>query len=316
MLSRVADNLYWINRYLERAENTARILVVNLSQMLDETPETAELRWERALESLSQEPRQPSDAYEIARWLTFDRDASASILSCIAEARENARQVREQISSEMWEQLNGLFHLLNSQQTGSAWRDEPHDFYHGVVKDSLHQFQGVTEATLDRSEGWHFMQIGRFIERAINTLKLVDAHFIPDDSPLGYMDLSYLEWVGLLRSCTSLESYTRVYSASLQPERVAEYLLLNAESPRSVRFAADRINESILAITSLTGTRRSARVKRLSGRLQAQLDYGTIDEIMAEGIHAYLLSVRRQCEQIHDAIYQSYIHPGEAPIVA
>ncbi len=316
MLSRVADNLYWMNRYLERAEHTARILVVNLSQMLDETQETAELRWDRVLESLSQEPVNTADAYAIAGRLTFDREVPASILSCIAGARENARQVREQISSEMWEQLNRLFHTLNTKRMSQTWRDESYDFYHGVVKDSLHEFQGVTEATLNRSEGWHFMQLGRFIERAINTVKLLDAHFIPDGSALGYVDLSYLEWVGLLRSCTSLESYTRVYSASLRPERVAEYMLLNEASPRSMRFAADRINESILAITAVTGQRRSARVKRLAGRLQAQLDYGTIDEIMEDGIHTHLRSVRRQCEQIHSGIYQCYINSVEAPIIA
>ncbi|EFO78973.1 hypothetical protein OSCT_3174 [Oscillochloris trichoides DG-6] len=310
MLSRVADSLYWMSRYLERAEHTARLIAVGLNMMLDQAPHATSLRWERLLASLRAYPP-PSgsgDAYAIASMLTFETSNEGSIAACIAAARENARQVREQISSEMWEQVNRLYLDVRRSSIEAIWQGEPLEFYHDV-KQGAHLFQGITDATMTHGEGWHFIQVGRYLERASLTAALIDQHFrpyleAPIDAPLS---LDYIDWVGLLKCCTAFEAYCKVYTADVQAESVAEFLLLNAEGPRSVRFAADRIQRSMQAIAQSTGTRSAGRAERLAGRLRASLDYGQVDEIIAESMHSYLDGIQRQCGAIHGAIYQAYI---------
>jgi len=309
MLSRVADNLYWMSRYLERAEHIARLMDVNLIQMLDQNPNTAGQRWEWLLASLALARTDAMvDAYSITRALTFETNNRTSIVACIMAARENARQVREQISSEMWEQLNRLFLLVRRTTMDVIWNNEPHEFFR-VVKEGAHLFQGITDATMSHNEGWQFIQIGRFMERAGATANLLDTHFstysTDDPEPGGSID--YLAWVGLLKSCTAFEAYCKVYTADVQPERIVDFLLLNAEFPRSVRFGVDRVQQALRTVGRMTGARTAGRAERLAGRLSAALDYAQIDEIMADSLHEYLVNTQRQCDQIHNAIYQVYI---------
>ncbi len=309
MLSRVADSLYWMSRYLERAEHTARLLDVNLHQMLDQSPETAGQRWVRVLASLhAPAPTCGNpDAYQITHTLTFDPQNKNSIVACIAAARENARQVREQISSEMWEQLNRLYLHVRRTEMDEVWNGEPHQFFQ-AVKEGAHLFRGITDATLSHGEGWQFIQVGCFLERAAATAALLDVHFgafLATRPPT--TALNYLEWVALLKSGTAFEAYCKVYTADIKPECIAEFLLLNADWPRSVRFAADTIQSALQAIAAATGTRNAGRAERLAGRLRAALDYGQVDEIMADNLHAYLESIQRQCAAIHTAIHQIYI---------
>ncbi len=320
MLSRVADTLYWMSRYLERAEHTARLIDVNLQQMLGQESEYAKQRWKLLRASLHISPLDDGveDAYHVTRVLTFDPSNDASIISCIAAARENARQVREQISSEMWEQINRLYLRIKRTNIDEIWYAEPHRFLAGV-KEGVQLFQGITDATMNHSEGWHFIRLGRFIERAIATSNLIDVRFStllknqPDDDSL---HLDYLECVGLLRSCAAFEAYCKVYTANIQQEKITEFLLLNAESPRSVRFAAAIIQTTLQAIARSTNTRRSGCIERLAGRFRAALDYDQVEDVMYD-IHAYLENVRRQCKQIHNAIHQVYfVYPIDVALVA
>ena len=311
MLSRVADTLYWIGRYLERAEHSARLVDVNLNQMLEQTSEEATRRWERLLSSLHMSPleNKANDTYGITEAIIFDTSNDSSIVSCIAHARENARQVREQISSEMWEQLNRLFLQVKSTSMEEIWYAEPHKFLTSV-KEGIHLFKGITDATMSHSEGWHFIRVGRFIERATATAALLDLHFstfLDTGQNEETVPLDYLGWVGLLRSCTAFEAYCKVYTATIQPRHIAEFLLLNAESPRSVRFAVAMMQNALQAIAKAANTRNAGRAERLAGRLRAALDYDQIDEIMSGDMHAYLENIQRQCAQIHAAIYQTYI---------
>ena len=308
MLSRVADSLYWMSRYLERAEHTARLLDVNLNQML-ESAQYADLRWERLFKSLRIPALESDDPYRIAQYLMFDTSNSASIVSCLAAARENARQVREQISSEMWEQLNRLYLRVKRTTIEEIWHAQPHIFL-ARVKEGIQLFQGVTDATMNHSEGWHFIRVGCYIERASQTSMLLDVHFhslMEIQEPFTSASLDYMSWVGLLRSCASFESYCKVYTANIQPNRIAEFLLLNVETPRSIHFAATMIQNALQSITKITTVRNAGRVERLAGRLRASLDYDQIDEIMSGSLHSYLENIQFQCRQINDAIYQVYI---------
>jgi uncharacterized alpha-E superfamily protein len=300
MLSRVADSLYWMSRYLERAEHTARVLDVHVNLALEQ-PEKAPHR----LRQLSDCLHTPSDgdSFAFVHRLTFDLSTDASIVASIAAARENARQVRERISSEMWQELNRLYLHVKSADSGSAFEIEPHVFFQDV-KSGAHMFQGITDSTMSHGEGWQFIQLGRSIERVISVAALLDAYF-KDVESLHIGD--YFDLMGLLKCCTAFEAYNKVYMADLRPAHAAEFLLLNEEFPHSVRFAADRIQDALNAIAYSTDTRKSSRVHRLSGKLRAALSYNQIDEIMSDSLHSYLNDVQKQCSDIHTAIYETYI---------
>jgi uncharacterized alpha-E superfamily protein len=320
MLSRVADNLYWMSRYLERAEHTCRLLDVQLFLMLDQSLGSAEQRWKRLLASLFI-PSQAillGDIHTAARTLTFELSNSSSIAASIAAARENARYVREQTSSEMWEQINRLYLYVKSASSEEVWKAQPHEFFRSV-KEGAHLFQGITDSTMNHGEGWQFIQAGRSIERAGLIAALIDVHYSR------YIDArdefvardDYLEWVGLLKCLTAFEAYCKVYTADLRSDRIASFLLLNPEFPHSLRFSIDRVIGALKAIAASTLTRSAERLERLAGRLQSQLSFSQIDEIMAAGLHAYLEGVERQCAQIHKEIYQIYIgYPIAAAIAS
>jgi uncharacterized alpha-E superfamily protein len=309
MLSRVADSLYWTSRYLERAEHTARLLDLNLNLTLDQSSQVAEQRWRLVMSSLrSIEPDvSPCDAYCLTDHLTFNTDNKDSLVSCVTAARENARQVRELINSEMWEQLNRLYLRVRRARIEGVFA-QPHEFYRAVEEGS-HLFQGITDSTMSHGEGWHFIQLGRYIERASATATLLDINLraLLDGPGQSAGGQDYISWVALLKSCTAFESYCQTYTADLRPERIAEFLLLNPQLPRSVRFAAERIETSLQAVARLTNARQTGRAERLAGRLRATLDYSQVDEIMADNVHNYLENIQRQCAQIHFAVHQQYI---------
>jgi uncharacterized alpha-E superfamily protein len=317
MLSRVADNLYWMSRYLERAEHTARLLGVGLNQMLDQTPISVQPRWQRLLDVLhTSAPPDGLDDYAIVRKLTFDAATPVSIVACVTAARENAQQVREQISSEMWEQINRLYLRVKQTNIDAIWQAEPQEFLQSV-KEGAHLFQGVTDATMSHGEGWYYIQVGRFLERAGATALLLDLYFQAHFGAPGtdHSPLDYIDWVALLKCCTAFEAYCKVYTADVKPASVADFLLLSAECPRSVRFAVDRVQRGLQALGKATSGRSAGRAERIAGRLSAQLDYAQMDEIMEGNLHTYLDDIRNQCSLIHQMMYQSYItYPVETAL--
>src|SRR6266446_560525 len=308
MLSRVADSLYWMSRYLERAEHTARLIDVDFQLRLDQSPESSSGRWLRLLDAL-QVPVPAGakiDSTTLAYTLTLDRTNPSSIVACISAARENMRQVREQCSSEKWEQLNRLYLQIVGTPAGEAWILHSQLFFRGAL-DGAHLFQGVTDSTMSHGEGWHYIQLGRYVERTNGLANLVGAHFRRFTQPweLTIDTDEYLEWVGLLKCCTAFEAYCKKYTAELRPLRVAEFLLLSPEFPHSVRFSVDMVHSALRAIGDLT-ERKAEQPVRLAGRLRATLSFGQIDEIIASGANAYVQSVRQQCGQAHTAIHQIY----------
>ena len=305
LLSRVADALYWISRYLERAEHTARLIDVRLDLGLDRRRGADEAwQFERlyaALRLVAPEGVGALGPATLVDALMFDASNRDSVLSCVTLARENARQVREEISSEMWEQINALFLRIKQAQRERTALARPHYLSRAVIE-GVHLFQGVTDATMGHGEGWQFLQVGRYIERAGGTAALVDLH-VKAGAAAG---AGPVEWLGLLRSCAALEAYCRCYTADLRPRRIVEFLLLNVEFPRSVRFAAARVESALRTIARQIGRAAGGRPERLAGRLHASLDYGQVDEILDDP-HAFLDGITRHASQVHAAIYQSYI---------
>ncbi len=318
MLSRVADSLYWMSRYLERAENTTRLLDVNLNLMLDESPDGAERRWQRVLLSLGSpaDLEWKGDAFALARELTFNPESQASVLGCILAARENARHVREQISTEMWQRLNSLYLQVtrpelkkNLQAEAVLGENEAPTEFLTQVMEAVHQFQGVTDSTMSHGEGWQFIQVGRYMERASALANLLESY--QDELWKQHEHMrdgnEYLEWSGLLRSATAFEAYCKVYTADLDPEWILEFLLLDADFPHSLRFSIESMNHALKAVEAVSGGTRSDKLSRISGRLRAMLSYSSVDEILSTGVVAYLQSIQKIAGEIHMAIYELYV---------
>jgi uncharacterized alpha-E superfamily protein len=305
MLSRVADGLYWVGRYLERAEHTVRILDVNVSLMLEGSTTEAEPRWCRVMRALGHpHDIDPTDIDATVRRLTFDIDDRASVASCIAAARENARQVRDEISSEQWQKLNRLFHAFSEMRRFPMLSDA----MQGIIE-GIHLFQGVTDTTMPHGEGWQFIRIGRYMERASQTAMLLETHYrelFVDEGALEHHS-QYLEWIGLLRCCTSFEAYCTVYTADLTPERILEFLLLNREFPHTLWYSVNALVESLAGVEQ--GSRRAAaeELTRTAGKLRASLSFVEITEILAGDPAGYLRNTLNQCRNIQELIYRLYI---------
>jgi uncharacterized alpha-E superfamily protein len=278
----------------------------------------ADRRWQRVLQALGA-PRDiqfEGDAVALARRLTFDSANRASVLGCIISARENARHVREQISTEMWQRLNSLYLQVTRPEMQSDMHAEallqqsegPTEFLNQVME-GVHQFQGVTDSTMSHGEGWQFIQVGRFMERASATAMLLEAYqpelwakadALPDSN-------EYLEWMGLLRSATAFEAYCKVYTADLSPDWILEFLLLDADFPHSLRFSIDAMQQALEVVQDLSGGTRGDKLTRISGRLRATLSYSSVEEIMSGDVVTYLRDIQRQCREIHNAIYELYV---------
>jgi uncharacterized alpha-E superfamily protein len=318
MLSRVADSFYWMSRYLERAEHTARLIDVDFQLRLDQSPEAGSARWLRLLDAL-QVPIPAGgkiDSATLAYTLTLDRANPSSIVSCISTARENLRQVREQCSSEMWEQLNRLYLQVVGTPAGETWVLHSQLFFRSAL-DGAHLFQGVTDSTMSHGEGWHYIQLGRYVERTYGLAALVGAHYRRFTQPWEHTIDSdeYLDWVGLLKDCAAFEAYCKKYTAELRPLRVAEFLLLNPDFPHSVRFSVDEVHTALRSVGELTERKADSPV-RLAGRMRANLSFAQIEEIMADGLQSYLSNIQKLCLQAHNAIHQIYFdYPVESALV-
>jgi uncharacterized alpha-E superfamily protein len=311
MLSRVADSLYWMSRYFERADHSARVLDANYNLMLNPSKVSTEQRWQRITASLGLGPEAAEfDPLTAMIKLISDTGNRSSIVSCITTARENASQVREQISSEMWERLNQLYHEVTQSISHLGIRAEPQRFI-TVIREGSYNFHGLTHATMNHGEAWQFIRLGRYMERAGALPVLLDAVFCAST------DADDLDWVGLLASCSAFEAYCKVYTADLKPERVAEFLLLNAEFPYTVRFSAEEVQQAFEAIARSSSTRKGAGIEKVIGRLRSSLAYAQIDDIMSKDFQRFLRSITEQCHSLHAALHEVYIdYPVESAFEA
>src|SRR4030095_3316915 len=296
-----------MTRYLERAEHTARLLDVELQLWLDQSPEVGAGRWRFLVDALQVRGMQGRlDPLQLAETLVFSRENISSIVSCVSAARENLRHVREQCSSEMWEQLNKLHIQVIERRPEKGWILNSHEFFRSV-QEGAHLFQGITDGTMSHGEGWQFIQLGRYVERTDTLASLMDTHFKrtahPTDQPVD--SAQHLGWVGLLGGGAAFEAYCKAQTAEIRPLRVAEFLILNPELPHSVRFSVDRMNAALHIIGDLT-ERREKIPSRIAGRLRAKLSFSQIEEIMSSGVAAYLEGIRSECVEIHSAIHQIY----------
>ena len=310
MLSRVADSLYWMSRYLERAENTVRQLDVTMNLMLDPGGASAETRWKRLIASLGDQSAMEwdGDLESMARKLVFESTDRSSVTFCLNNARENARQVREEISTEQWQRLNRLFHQIRSPQAQAQFGVSMSDVLASIV-DGIHLFKGVSDTTMIHGQGWQFIRLGRYLERAYATATLLEVYqpdlFCAPEREHG--GLQYLEQVGLLRCCTAFEAYCQVYTADISADRILEFLLLNRDFPHAIRYSVDSIMNAVEAVQRSGARRPPEELSAGIGRLHAMLGYTSIGEILAGTPGAFLHSIRQQCMRIHELVYRYYV---------
>jgi len=310
MLSRVADSVYWMSRYIERAENVARFVDVNLQLMLD-APEGQDQQWD-PLVAITGDHAEFARRYgaatesNVIKFLTFDGDNLNSIFSCVRAARENARSVREIISSEMWLQLNRFYLMLNSAAQGSGRLDQHEGFYE-QVKQASHLFSGITDATMARSEAWHFSRLGRMVERADKTSRILDVKYFlllrsAQDVGTAFDDI---QWVAVLRSASAFEMYRKRHGR-ISPRGVVEFLMLDREFPRATQFCLLAARDSLHAISGTPlGTFRHAPEKLL-GQLCSDLAFAAVDEVMQHGLHEYLDELQTKLNQVGQGIVETF----------
>ncbi len=283
--------------------------------MVEQTPEDAAASWARVVESLTGEKTAPLhlDAFAITHRLAFDRDNDTSLITSLALARDNARQVREALSNEVWENLNRLYLRLAPVTMNSIWVHTPARLFREALEE-MHALEGVTYSTLSHGEGWYFLELGRHIERVQQLGRLLDIHFSAAQQQ-GGTGPKYFDWLVLLKFCTAFEPYTKQYTASIRPQKIAEFLLFDSEFPHSICFSVDRMTEALARVAPGAPPARRAAVERLAGRLKAAVDFGQVDELMSGGVAAFIADITKQCEQIHKALYSSYITYGAETVL-
>jgi uncharacterized alpha-E superfamily protein len=316
MLSRVAESIYWMCRYVERAENVARFISVNLNLNLDMPGEQVQQWLPLVITSGDQAAFNKSSASatkeNVIRFLTFERENSNSVLSCLTSARENARSVREIISSEMWEHIN-RFYLLLKESGLQAALDNPYDFYE-QVRLSGQQFQGITDATMTHGEAWNFCRLGRTIETADKTSRILDVKYfilLPHVKDVGtpYDDI---QWSALLRSASAFEMY-RQRHGRITPAHVVDFLVLDREFPRAVLYCLTEANDALHAISGSSIGSFSNRPEQLLGQLRAELAYARADDIIAGGLHEFVDDLQIRLNLIGTSVFDTFfaIRPME-----
>ena len=310
MLSRVANAIYWMNRYIERAENVARFIDVNLQLMLDSPAGTAE-QWLPLVDTtgdrrLFEERYGEANQENVITFLTFDVDYVNSIAACLRAARENARSVREVISSEMWEQVNRFYLMLRDASGSGQMGRDLHDFF-TRIKMASHLYVGITDVTMSHGEPWHFGRLGRLIERADKTSRLLDVKYfllLPSAQDVG-TPIDNIQWAAVLKSASAFEMYRKRHGR-IAPQQVAEFLLLDLEFPRAVRPCIVKAEESLHTITgSPPSTFHNTAEQRL-GRLRSEFDYAAIEEIIQSGLHDFLDAFQSKLNRVGDAIFGTF----------
>ncbi|MCP4638000.1 MAG: alpha-E domain-containing protein [Methyloversatilis sp.] len=311
MLSRTADHLYWMARYIERAENIARMLDVNYRMSM--VPE-GDAGWGATLSinGLEQAFRAKHDeatAEAVLDFMVFDGDNPSSILSCLRMARENAHAVRGTITSEMWETTNDTWLRMRDYPRWKLAGSEIGEFFEWV-KFRSHLSRGVTLGTMLRDEAFHFIRLGTFLERADATARFIDVkyHMLVDGKAPPDAAADYYQWSALLRSVSAFEVYRKVYRDLITPVKVTELLILNEQMPRSLRTSMVEVYENLQAVSNY----RSKETQRRAGELQASLKFGRIEDVFARGLHEYLTQFIVRVNELGNRISNDFLVPMSA----
>lgn len=313
MLSRVADAVYWMNRYMERAENVARFVDVSFHLALD-LPTLASSPWGALVaatgdEALFRERHGEPEQRSVLRFFTFDRDYPSSVVCCLARARENALRSREIIPTEVWQQVNEAYLLVKDAESAFANEAEdraPYELF-AAVKKACHAFVGTTYLTMSHDEAWHFGRLGRLVERADKTSRILDVKSqLLEQSEKGPLPgTDEIEWAALLRSASAFEMYRRRHGA-IDRQKVLDFLVLDRKFPRSIFYCVRKGERSLHAITGTPLDGRATRAERELGRLHAELEFTEVPDILEKGLNAWTVDFQARLNAVGDAISESF----------
>jgi uncharacterized alpha-E superfamily protein len=310
MLSRVADCVFWMSRYIERAENAARFVDVNLNLTLD-LGGTLGNQWDPLIHTTGDHERfyakyGEATQQNAVRMLTFDEENPNSVLSCLTFARENARTIREIIAAPVWEELNKFYLMVKGASRNGEAADNPFEFF-SQIKSQGQLIVGIMEATMLRGEAWHFAQMGRLLERADKTSRILDVKYfilLPEVSDVG-TPLDSIQWGALLKSASALEMYRKRHGR-ITPNEVAEFLVLDGEFPRALRFCLRGAEESLHAITGTPPITFRNQAERRLGQLRSELDYAQISDIIDQGLHEFIDGFQTKLNLVGEAIHTTF----------
>ncbi len=320
MLSRTADHLFWMSRYTERAENTARMLDVNYqTSLLPQSNEVAQAAWQGLLSISELKPAYAAkydgvniNPSEVMDFMVRDEKNPSSIISCLQNARENARAVRGSLTTEVWETQNQTYLEVIRMLRGKSaeFKRDPAQFFEWV-KFRSHLSRGVTLGTMLQDESFHFLRMGTFLERADNTARLVDVKFHAVETALGTVnekdqEFDFYHWSAILRSVSGFEVYRKVYRDVIKPELVAELLILRPDMPRSLLGC---LNEVMSNLAMVTSDPQSETLRR-AGKLRADLQFSRINEILVTGLHAFLTQFLDRVNEIGASISREFLVPS------
>ena len=295
MLSRVAESLYWMSRYIERAEDMTRILAVNFLAQLDAPQADTALAWHPIVaitgdEELFNEHFFESNAKHVTEFFLWHPSNQNAVMSCIARARENARAVREQITVEMWEHINRLYFYVRDVDRADVLASP--DALFREIRNGSQAFQGITHATLTHGEAFEFIELGKYHERASQTIRILDVKFAAARAMIDGSPEATLQLIAMLKSCSAFEPFRRAHASQIQAYRVADFLLLNREFPRAVAYC---LQGSLRALQNLSSDAPRLATPtgalRVIGRMSSDLDYVDIHELLRDDLHAYLIDL-------------------------
>ncbi len=311
MLSRVANHIYWLGRYLERAENYARFIDVNFNLMQD-LPVDLKEQWQPLVAAtgdieLYLQKNLGYERAQVLHFLTFDSENANSMLSSVNKARENARIIRENLTKETWEKVNELYYMLQDGLEKKIWKKEdPRQFYE-MVKNQILLLYGLADATVARTEGWYFRQLGQLLERADKTSRILDVKYhilLPSPIEVG-SPLDFLHWMALLKSVTGFNTYRRLYG-NIDPSGVVEFLVLNKYFPRSIYYCLKEAERCLHNISGNTTDGFKTSAEKAMGELRSRLEYSEVDDIISIGLHEYLDTLQLKINHISDLIDSNY----------
>jgi len=318
MLCRVAEDIFWMSRYVERAIAVGRLIEVTWHLELDlgEPDSESSAFWLPLVGPVAGRDPEAAAHQDVRRYLAFDAKNPDSLVSCVRQARAAARGVRESISSEMWEQLNTLYLSLVDPEVTPQAEDELYAFYRRV-REGAQFFQGLADITLAHDEPWEFINLGKYLERAYNVARVLNLqayllHRALDRAAAGD---DTVRWLAVLRSCGCAEAYAQYYSVRVDPARVVEFLLLNPVFPQSVRFSLGAAWDSLRQVASRSGDGPSGASPgvRALGLLRARLEHAAVDEVLEEGLEPYLQDVQARIVHISEEITRSYLRAEPQP---
>lgn len=319
MLSRVANSIYWLNRYIERAENYARFVSVNFNLALDLPPSISE-QWEPLLiatadELIFNKYYDQATPENVIQYMSFDERNPNSILSSLQHARENARTIREVISKEMWEEVNQFYWMVKDSAIKSkSWELSKFQSFFEQIKTGCQLFFGIVDSTITRNEGWHFGRMGRLLERADKTTRFLDVKYfilLPNAQAIG-SPLDLLHWSAVLKSVSAYNMFRQKY-ITINPSNITEFLLLDKSFPRSVLYCMRYAEVSLFEISgNMPNSGFSNQAEKQMGKLKSMVEYTEIDDIFNVGLHKFLDDFQTKNNLVADAIYQTYF--GLKPI--